>query len=349
MKADYLIIGQGLAGSLMAYDLIGRGKKVIVFDQPSMNQSSSVAAGLYNPITGRRFSKTWIADKLFPFLLEYYSQVEKKLGNKFLYKVPMFRPFQTTQEQNEVHARNTLEDLGLYIQGIHEMKSDLIIRNPEGGVYLKSTGFLDIPAFMLSIQEYIRLNGQIRLQFFNEKNLKLGHNTVHYEDISARRIIFCNGIMAATSRLFDWLPFRRVKGELIYTRIEPALDFIYNRNIFILPVEWKLCKVGATYDWENIDAHPTKRGKKELECKLKAVLNVNFKTIDHKAGIRPATKDRRPFLGVHPEFKNVYLFNGLGSKGVSLGPYFSKKFGDYLEHEIEFESEANIKRYISLY
>jgi glycine/D-amino acid oxidase-like deaminating enzyme len=145
------------------------------------------------------------------------------------------------------------------------------------------------------------------------------------------------------------LPFRPVKGELIITTFTPFLEFIFNRNLFILPYKNEIHKVGATYDWDEIDANPTKKGKNILENKLKAVLNVNFKTVDHYAGIRPATKDRRPFVGMHPDFKNLGIFNGLGSKGVSLGPYFARKFADYVENGIEFDVEADIKRYISLY
>jgi glycine/D-amino acid oxidase-like deaminating enzyme len=90
-------------------------------------------------------------------------------------------------------------------------------------------------------------------------------------------------------------------------------------------------------------------GKKILENKLNAILDVNFITIDHFAGIRPATKDRRPFIGTHPEFKNIGIFNGLGSKDVSIGPYFARKFVYSLEKGTEIEFEVDIKRYISLY
>ena len=165
----------------------------------------------------------------------------------------------------------------------------------------------------------------------------------------AKKLIFCNGTNASGNKLFSWLPFKPVKGELIYITIWPPFEFIYNRNLFILPYKEKVHKVGSTYDWERIDTIPTEEGKKMLENKLKGILDVNFKTINHLAGIRPATKDRRPFIGMHPKYNNIGIFNGLGSKGVSIGPYFAGKFVDSLEGDTEIVFEANIKRYNSLY
>ena len=64
MKVDYLIIGQGLAGSLLAWELIQRRCSVVVVDNGNEN-ASQIAAGLINPITGMRFVK-------------YYSLRQKK-------------------------------------------------------------------------------------------------------------------------------------------------------------------------------------------------------------------------------------------------------------------------------
>ncbi len=349
MKVDYIIVGQGLAGSLMAYELLQRKRKILVYDQPEDNHSSSVAAGLFNPVTGRRFVKTWKADSLFPFLHDFYPSAEKKLGSKFYYKLPLYRPFVNTQEQNKIMPYINDLEVKSYMIPAHFKSKALHINDKLGGAHVQGAGFLDIPVFIDSVRKHIKEYGKYFNQEFIEENLKVNTEAIQYGEISSEKIIFCNGVSASHSRLFGWLPFRPVKGELIFATISPALEFIYNRNLFVLPFKNEIHKVGSTYDWERIDSIPTEEGKKMLENKLNAILDVNFKTINHIAGVRPATKDRRPFIGRHPRFKNIGIFNGLGSKGVSLGPYFAGKFIDSLESNMEIEFEANIKRYNSLY
>ena len=348
MKVDYIIIGQGLAGSLIAYELLKRNKKILVYDLPGENHSSSVAAGLFNPVTGRRFVKTWKADTLFPYLHDFYPEAEKQLESRFYYPLPLYRPFVNIQEQNKILPDiNSVEDSYL-IKADFESKA-LKIDKDLGGAHVKAAGFLDIPVFIDSVRKRIRENGNYSQSLFVEENLKLKAKAIEYGEFISEKIIFCNGVNASRSKLFGWLPFRPVKGELIFTTISPSLEFIFNRNLFVLPFKNEIHKVGSTYDWDRIDSIPTEEGKKMLENKLNAVLDVNFKTINHIAGVRPATKDRRPFVGRHPEFENIGIFNGLGSKGVSLGPYFAGKFIDSLESDIEIDFEANIKRYNSLY
>jgi len=349
MKVDYIIVGQGLAGSLIAYELLKRNRKILVYDLPEENQSSSVAAGLFNPVTGRRFIKTWKADDLFPFLHKFYPAAENHLKSKFFYPLPLFRPFINLLEQNNIIADVSNTEENNYLIKANSESRALRIDKDFGGVEVKAAGFLDIPVFIDSVRERIRETGRYTTGWFKEENLLLKPESIHYEEYISEKIIFCNGARASGSKLFSWLPFRPVKGELIYTTISPPFEFIYNRNLFILPFKNEVHKVGSTYDWERIDAIPTKEGKKMLENKLKAILDVNFKTINHIAGIRPATKDRRPFIGRHPKYKNIGIFNGLGSKGVSLGPYFAYKFIDSLESDTEIDFEANIKRYNSLY
>lgn len=346
MKVDYLIVGQGLAGSLVAAELLQRNKKVLVLDNPNMNISSSVAAGLFNPVTGRRFVKTWKADVIFPFLLKYYSQLEKILGARFLFRLPLFRPFLNTEEQNDVLARNTTGDLKDYIDRIVSEKSYLRISNPYGGVILKKTGYLDIHNFIHSMRQFLHKHDAYREVTYSEEKLYQSDQVFYYDNIKAGKVIYCNGLEASQSKFFKLLPFKPVKGELIHITISPPFEFIFNRNIFILPIKNGIHKVGATYTWDYKDISPSMFAKNYLEDKLNGVLNVNFKTIDHMAGIRPATKDRRPFVGSHPEINHLGILNGLGSKGVSLGPFFAQKIANHMEKGIEIEYEANIKRYI---
>jgi len=343
---DFILVGQGIAGSILAHQLMVSGKKILVFDTPEKNQSSLVAAGLFNPITGRRFVKTWKADLLFPYLIQYYSKLESVLKSVFLHQLPIFRPFLTIEEKNEMISKTNPEELGLYVdQILHVSPENLLPINDLGGLLVKNSGYLDIPGLTNSMKEFIRANGSFRNETFQYGRLEFHGKGIRYMDFAAEKIIFCEGSHVVDNPFFSALPFRPVKGEILLIDPEIQLNFIFNRKIFILPLQNGLYKVGSTYNHDFQDVNPTLEAKRYIEEKLIQVLPVKYNVIEHRAGIRPATRDRRPIIGMHPDFPSVGIFNGLGSKGVTLAPYFAKQFVGYLLKDEDLDKEVNIKRF----
>jgi glycine/D-amino acid oxidase-like deaminating enzyme len=117
----------------------------------------------------------------------------------------------------------------------------------------------------------------------------------------------------------------------------------------VIPLGDNQYRLGATYTWDELDNIPTEIGRNNLTEKYQKLMKPSMEILSHQAGVRPATKDRRPFIGMHPEFENIGIFNGLGSKGVSLAPYFAKQFVDFLVYQKELHPEVNINRFASLY
>ena len=145
--------------------------------------------------------------------------------------------------------------------------------------------------------------------------------------------------------MFDRKPFRPVKVEILHIQPEALPRFIFNRQIFIIPWTDGTCRVGATYDWNYSNTIPSEKAKIYLQEKLNRFFLVNYRISGHVAGIRPATLDRRPVLGLLPELPAVGIFNGFGSKGVSLAPYFAGMFVDNLLYKTELDKEVDIKRF----
>ena len=104
--------------------------------------------------------------------------------------------------------------------------------------------------------------------------------------------------------------------------------------------------IGATHEWKFDDALPSEKGKNQLLESLSAVLNLPFKIVEHKAAIRPTVKDRRPFIGFHPKNSIVGIFNGMGTKGISLAPYFAKHFTENLLQQKPLLKEVDINRFL---
>jgi len=346
-EVDFIIVGQGLAGSALALQLTDRGQKVCVFDEPDKNHSSTVAAGLFNPITGRVMTKTWKADLLFPFLMDFYSKAEKLLVKRFFYPLSLYRPFISIQEQNEWMGKSAAPGMQSYLSQVliksqfgHHVYDDF------GGLLLSQCGYLDTNAFIDSVRENLIAQHSFVQGHFVDSDLILHKDIVVYKNVSAKKIIFCNGYEALKNRYFDWLPFRPLKGETIHVQLDHEFNCIYNRGVYVVPAgKTGLYKVGATYNTKDLSTSVTPEGKAELVGKLNELLKLPYKITTQNWGIRPSTADRKPFLGGHPLEKNVVIFNGLGTKGVSLAPYFAHQLAEWLIGKGEIDKEVDIKRF----
>lgn len=344
MEIDFLIIGQGLAGTALGYRLINSGQKVLLLDLPAANQSSRVAAGLYNPVTGRKMVKSWMAEVLFPELELFYRDLEQRTGKQFLKEQRIYRPFLSIEEQNEWMGHSSDPLIGIFIDQIFTQSQYPELRDPFGGVLLKHSGWLNIGEFLDAMGAYF--GDRLIVQDFDEALLQKSGRVWKYGPISCKNIVYCNGLSAVKSRFFNYLPFAPVKGEILEVVQNFDPEYILNRGVFRVPLGKGIYRVGSTYTWHDLETGPTETAKNELLGKLLEVVHVPVDSVQsHKTGIRPATKDRKPFLGKHPVEDSVYIFNGFGAKGVSLVPYFSKMMSQYLLNSEPISADVDIARY----
>ncbi len=349
MKCDYLLIGQGLAGSTLAYQLLKRGKRIAIIDENKETTSSKVAAGLVNPFTGPKMAKTWLADLLFPFMKNFYQQIERETRKHFFTERRMYRPFTSAGEINDWHGRSTEPEFNTFIRAIREANAHSeFVRDPFGGIESYSA-HLDVPEFIAAVSSIICNNGVIIHDKFEEERLCFDDNCLQYDGIEADHVVFCTGHANCGSKYFGWLPMSPLQGEILRVKFEKDFETIYNRSCFIVPLESGEYKVGSTYNRNNLNEETTESGKSEICKKLDALSSMKYVVTGHQAGIRPCTVSRRPFLGTHPEISRIHIFNGLGTKGVTLAPYFSDQMADFLLNMKNPDDEVDIKKYYSLY
>ncbi|WP_194774367.1 NAD(P)/FAD-dependent oxidoreductase [Pararhodonellum marinum] len=348
MEVDFLLVGQGLAGTVLSHQLITGGYTVHLIDMPAENKSSRVAAGLYNPITGKKMVKTWNADQLFPVIEPFYEGLEKLLGVQFLHKRPIYRPFLNVEELNEWMGFSGDKGFEPYIEKIVDRPLFEEVQNDFGGVLLKNSGFLDLNTLLDTYSKWLLQKNMLSEKKFEERNLNFERGYVAYGDIRAKSLIYANGLGAMKSGFFDGLPFAPVKGEILTIEQSFTPYEIINRGVFRISLPDGNVKVGSTYSWHDLEKGISEKAKMEiLEKHHKLIKNKDYKLIQHEFGIRPATKDRKPFLGKHPKHENVYLFNGFGAKGVSLAPYYSKVMTELLTNDKEPPLDVNVKRFFS--
>jgi glycine oxidase len=346
-SVDYLIVGQGLAGSAVAMQLLKRGKHVLVIDEPEKNRSSKPAAGLFNPITGQKTSKTWLADSIFPYLHTYYREVEATTGKKFFFPKLVYRPFLSIEEQNEWMGKSAD---ALYTPYIEKIATGPLfgdqVKDPFGGLVLKQCGYINTTVYMDAVRDHLSAKASFWNAHFEENELQVGSQGVVYRGVRASAVIFCQGISAVSGNRFPGLPLRPLKGEIIVIKSDWKKDVIPNRGVYMVPGNTPgEYRVGATYQFNDTSEGSSEEGMRELEQKLKSLIPVQFKIVGQDWGIRPTTPDRRPLLGKYPESDRLIIFNGLGTKGVTLAPYFSEVLIHWLENSDSLSKDVALTRF----
>ncbi len=347
---DYLVIGQGVAGTVLSRTFSAHGQRVLVVDSGERFSASRVAAGLFNPLTGPRMVKTWRAESLFPFLAGFYRQFAQALGEEFFHPRPLYRPFVSMAQQNEVLAEVADPKFAPFVlRQVPGGEFGPLVRDALGGLLVAQAGYVDTRAMIDAWQAHLRASGRFAQAEVADADLHLGDGWVEWRGLRARRAIFCRGHHDRQSHWWSWLPFRPVKGEILWLRLAGlAGATVLNRGCWVVPTpapEGWIYKVGATYDWRQLDTQPTDQARADLLAKLADLTDQPAELLDQQAGIRPATADRKPLVGLHPDFPQLGIFGGLGAKGVSLAPFFAEQFYQFLEHGGPLDAEVDIRRY----
>ncbi|MBI1182939.1 FAD-dependent oxidoreductase [bacterium] len=342
---DYIIIGGGLAGTILA-DFLSKKASVLVFDKEAGKYGSKVAAGIYNPVTGRRMVKSWNVDTFAPFAKAYYQAIEEQTGQHLLDEIDIQRLFHNEQQREEWLKKVDFFHLEEIITG--EILPDA--ENPQwhkefGGVSTTSSWRLDTAAFLDLMHQRMLQNGSLHQTQVAYNDVVVSPDLVQVKDYKAARLIFCEGWNIAKNPWFGYLPMRPNKGELL-TIEAPGLvvDDLVQKGIFVLPVAENTFKVGATYNRQNPDYQATDEAKTWLTQRLEKIIKVPYQIINHEAGVRPASYDRRPFVGQHPQLERLFIFNGFGSKGVHQMPWSAQHFVEVLESGETLNEEMDIKR-----
>lgn len=340
---DYLIVGQGLAGSWLGYKLLQRGHSVMIFNKEKKETASLKAAGLYNPITGRKMVKTWLADELFSDLESNYQTLEKLTQTSFIHPKSIYRPFKSAEDANDWEGKIANEHFSDYVQEIIlKPIYEESISNDFGGILLKKSGYVDLPSFIPAMRKYFSEQNSYVNEAFDYGAVNIEENTIQYKQWICKKVVFCEGSLSKNP-YWENLKFRPVRGDVITIESEMHTDKILNQGVFMIPKNNHFV-VGSTYDHTNLCFEPQEDGILELKRRLANFYRGKCTVIDARAGVRPATYDRKPFIGFHQKHKNIAIFNGLGAKGVSLAPFFADHLADVLEEKTKLRKEVDVQR-----
>lgn len=343
---DFLIIGQGISGTWLSYYLQKEGNNFLVIDNNFKNSPSNIAAGIINPVTGRRHVEVWMANEIIPFAKDQYKQMGNELGITAISQKNIIDFFPTPQMR--VSFLQRIQEKGNYISEPHNQnRFDNYFNYDFGCGEINPVYTAHLETILPAWRKYLKENNFLLEEDFYISRLKIENNQVHYKNIIASKIIFCDGSNSCNNPYFQLLPFAPNKGEALIVKI-PGLpsNSIYKKGMMLVPlVEPGYWWVGSSYAWEFDNADKTNEFREKTEALLKSWLKLPFKIVDHLVGIRPATLERRPFVGLHPHHPAIGILNGMGTKGCSLAPYFAKQLSNHLLFGLPITPEADINRF----
>lgn len=341
-SVDFIVVGGGIAGVTLQLELTARGFRSMLIHTADRNVSTRIAAGIINPVAGKFFTLSWRAEEFFPALAEYYTEMEELLDASFFHPKPIYRVLNTAGEQNIWLSKANQERYNDFCDYVDEELP--FTRSSFGMLEIKQGGHLDTNAFLDAALDYLAEMSKVRDEQFDYLHLNIDART--YKDVSFDKLIFCEGYDMTHNPFFKNLPFSPNKGEVLEIETEDLdPERIMVGGVFVLPYGGNRYKVGASYDHHDLTLDPTEKGRSYLVDKLENILDIEYSITEHRVGLRPAVKDRRPLLGKHSGFNWMYVYNGLGSKGVSSAPVLSKEMADFIISGKPLHPECDIDRF----
>ena len=345
---DFIIVGQGLAGTTLAWHLHDSGQRVLLIDAAQPVTSSKIAAGLITPITGQRLVLTSRFDEYLTLAREFYTGIEDRTGRKFFHPRTAVRLFQSDTERQQWSRRRLQPAYQAHLQAHLAIPQPAPLNDPNlgdapHGGFAMSAYQLDVAAYLdasrsILASQSMALDWHRDVEFTADDIRVAGHRTL--------TLISCEGYAATRNPYFSWVPFKAAKGDILTVRFQaPLPPHSLHRGIWIAPTaDPAIFKIGSTYDWENLDQRPSAPARAQIERKLQEFFHVPYHVLDHHAAVRPIIRESQAAIGLHPTHDRLGYFNGLGSKGSLLAPWFAQCFTDFLVRAIPLPDHVDLRK-----
>lgn len=325
MAERLLIVGQGLAGTLLAWECERAGLAFEIADAGHERAASRVGAGMITPVTGRRWVKTWRVDAWREPALGVYREIERALGQPLVRDMRVWRTFRDAEDRAALAIRVARGELAPYVSEVGAQ-----------GCWIEGAVHVDTATLIERARERWRAAGVL-----SERRMDL--TAVRAERL---RVVVCGGV--ETLEAFAFVPWERAWGEILdltTSGLDP--DVILNAGHWALPGGGDRARVGATYarlSLGNESSHAVE-ARAELERAATTLLPSPFIVEGQQGGWRTTTPDRRPCIGWHPAQPGLGLLGGLGSKGTLWAPALARAWREQLQAGVSFEPEVDVRRF----
>lgn len=354
MAVDFLIVGQGLAGNLLALELKDRGATILIVDPGDLHSASRVAPGIINPLAGKKLHPVWRVDDHLPCAVDTYSRIGTLLEQKFFHPTPIIRVIKDSTQAGLLQERAAQPEAAQFIgETLGPGQIGPPVHDPFGSFIARGSGWLDTAQIIASLRQHWHRDGLISPTLLSPGKVQPDGDTIRWNGKAFGCCVFCEGWQAGTNEWFSWIPWTPARGEMLdlHTQDAPFMPphlegCILNRGQWLLPLGNGYYRAGASYAWDDFEAPPSREKEEEILQSIHSLVDVSFSVVGHKTGVRPAISDRFPVLGRHPDHPQIALLNGFGSKGVLVGPWLARQLADHLLNDTPLPHEVDAQRFL---
>ncbi len=337
-----VIVGGGLAGCTLAHTLHQNNIKFILLDNPTKQSCSRVAAGIVNPINFFKINLSWWADRCLAYNISFFKTVSDTLQTEVYQGIAYKKIFTSAAEKTKWKQKQNDVEVSDYISiDTTKMQNEKII-DEHGVGCVHGAAWLNVPLFLEKSKLFFE-----KLDCWHEQELHYDYTAKLCNEMQNLKIIFCEGASIIENPYFDYCVMKISKGEIL-TLHQPGLQLqnIVNKGAYVLPIGDDKYLIGATYVWDENNERITTEGKEHLLTLWQQISNLPAEVLHHKAGVRPASRDRRPVVGASARQANVYCLNGLGTKGAMHAARLSQILYEHIFEDKPIEFEINTTRFL---
>ncbi|WP_288445355.1 FAD-dependent oxidoreductase [uncultured Chryseobacterium sp.] len=341
-NVEYIIVGDGYAGLFMAHQLIRNNKSFVIFSE-GRKSASQVSAGIINPVVLKKFTTFWKAQEQINFLKDSLKEIESYTGENYLISAPIHRIFHDENEQKLWLKKSDNEELSAFLDKNFDRVNG--VKNDFQTGKVNQSARLNVNGFFAGLFNYFEKNDHLVKEKFDYTQLKPSEGI--YKDFTFKNIIFCEGMGVKDNPYFSEIAVNPNKGHHIKVKLSQPLqeNITIKKKHFLFPAGNGLYFYGGTYDREQLHHHIDESAVEQLVRGLSEFYPYDFEVEEVHFGFRPTVKDRRPIIGRHETLKNLYVFNGLGARGILNGCYFTRDLYQWIEEGIPLHEEVSINRF----
>ncbi|MCA9393945.1 MAG: FAD-binding oxidoreductase [Candidatus Omnitrophica bacterium] len=333
---NYLIIGQGIAGSSLAYHLLKAGARVVIVDHHHHESSSVVSTGILNPLSGKRFALTPGYDQYFAAATEFYADAAKLFSETFFEPMPVVRLLRSKSEGDKLQRKIETGEISDYIfKQYSPGHFQSLLCDDQGAVEIRHGGVCHTSRLMEVLKQYFIRKGCLVNERFYYDEIGFSADGAIYQGEEFDKVIFCEGYKAQFNPWFQHLNFKSIKGEVLRVRMgrRDISRRVLLRGTWLAPSTGDLWAAGGSAATDELDGLPTAAGHDTIMDGLKNIIHTDAEVLHHQAAVRPFLNHQNPIVELHPRFPQMAIFNGLGSKGFLVAPWLAKHFAANLTGE----------------
>jgi glycine oxidase len=340
-----LIVGQGLAGTALAWSLQERGVSFTIVDREEAVTSSKIAAGLLTPITGMRISLSKGYDEHWPMAVAFYRRLETGLRASFLHEVPHVRLFKNEVERTRWSGKCARDEFQAYVTHEPLGLDGEVFHQPLGGLGMMRSGWLDTLLYLAASRRFFMDSGWYVTGDVTPDAMTRKDQVILWEGREFTHVAWCIGWQAARHPWFDWLPFKSAKGTILRVAAEVGEETrVIHHGCWMVPLGAAMLRVGSTYDTQFTEAHATsEHDVAALRGRLDRAIQVPYEVREQQSAVRPIIGAQQTLVGRHPAWDNVLFLNGLASKGAVRAPFYARLMVNHLLDGSPLPTESDVR------